>query len=37
MKKREIVLDWRRQLKEWGGYDNSLGGEQLLKSKLLRN
>jgi hypothetical protein len=26
MKKWEIVLHWRRQLKEWCEYDNSLGG-----------
>ena len=26
MKKWQIVLNWRRQLKEWGDYDNSLGG-----------
>ena len=26
MKKWEIVLGWRNQLKEWGEYDNSLGG-----------
>jgi len=26
MKKWEIVLGWRSQLKEWGEYDNSLGG-----------
>ena len=26
MKKWEIVLTWRKQLKDWGEYDNSLGG-----------
>ena len=26
MKKWQIVLEWRKQLKEWGDYDNSLGG-----------
>ena len=26
MKKWEIVLGWRKQLKDWGEYDNSLGG-----------